>query len=107
MSCVGGFARFWAALNEMLAGLTVRPGSGAPLSPTQAASSNTRPAHRPRSTQEARPSKLPPFFALATDDRNIRRQAFFFFLRLRRRFPKNSSTTGKASQQNSLVVEMQ
>jgi len=45
-------------------------------------------------------------FCLAADDRNVRRQVFFFFLRLRRRFPKNSSTTGKAGQRISLCIEM-
>src|SRR5438034_11681562 len=106
MFCEGGIAPLWTAVNERLAGLTVRPGavdgSGAllppPPPPPQAASNSTRPAHRPCATKEARPIKLPPFFALATDDRNIRRQAFFFFPRFRRRFPKDISTMGEAGQ---------
>src|SRR6267143_963875 len=108
MFCVGGIAPLWTAANERLAGLTVRPDtverSGVllpPPPPLQAASSNARPAHRPCAAKEARPVKLPPFFALATDDGNIRRQALFFFLRFRRRFPKNISTMGEAGQRIS------
>src|SRR5437879_127439 len=96
MSCAGGIVR-WAAVNETLAGLTVRPGSEGllPPPPLQAASSSTRAAHSPCSIREARLIKLPPF-ALSAD--HIRRQVFFFFLRLPRRFPKNSFITEEAGQ---------
>jgi hypothetical protein len=103
MLWAGGAAPLRTAANTTLVGLMDRPGAveGSelpPPPPPQAASNNTRPAHRPCSTKEARPTKLPPFFALATDDGNIRRQAFFFFPRFRRRFPKNISTMGEAGQ---------
>src|SRR6267143_4698088 len=105
MLWAGGAAPLWTAANTTLVGLMDRPGAveGSelpppppgplpPPPPPQAASSSTRPAHRPCAAKEARPIKLPPLFALATDDGNIRRQALFFFLRFRRRFQKNIST---------------
>src|SRR5256885_15998182 len=92
-------APFWAAVNEMLAGLTVRPDeSGAPLSPPQAASSNTRPAHRPSSTQEARPIKLSSLLLWRRMTETSGDKLFSFFCGFRADFQSNSFTTGKAGQ---------
>src|SRR6266850_3813540 len=108
MFCVGGMAPC-VAVNEMLAGLTVRPDTvdgseGLPPPPPpsppppQAASSSTRAAHSPCSRQEARLIKLPPFCFVDRWRKHPVTSLLLFSAFFWRRFVKNSSTTGKGGQ---------